>query len=109
MECGVVEHEGKDELFDEAEQAHTFMAEKLVGDAPLRFAEEKDAAGAGEGLREEAAAEVEPGAFGEHVLDLPGRAGRAGEDVPEVEGVVHIHPFQVAPLRRASRPGGAAA
>ncbi len=109
LRAGVVEHEGEDELLHEAEYGQIFVAANLVEDSPLRFAQESDAVGAGEGFREEAAAEVELCAFGENVLDLPGRFGRAGEDVPEVEIMEHGHPFQVAPLRRASRPGRAAA
>jgi len=62
LRAGMVEHEGEDELLHEAEDRQIFMAANLVEHALLAVAQKGDPVGAGEGFREEAAAEFELGA-----------------------------------------------
>ena len=88
----MVEDEGQDELFDEAEQSEIFVAANLVEDSGLLFVDEGAGRGAGEILGHEAVAEIELRAGRQHILDRPARARGNGENVLEVEIVVHGFP-----------------
>src|SRR5687768_12394161 len=85
----MIEHERQDELLDQAEDAQIFVPADLIERAPLRGIEAGRRLGAGKSLRQEVAAEVELGAFGKDLLDLPGRAHRCREDLTEIVIVKH--------------------
>ncbi len=67
----VVEHEGQDELLDEAEHVEVAVAADLVERQPLAGPQEVEPLDAGERLRQERLREVEPLVAADQVLDPP--------------------------------------
>src|SRR5262249_14184575 len=69
----VVEHEGQDELLDQAEGVEVAVAAGLVLEQALARGEERERLDAGQRLRQEGTREVERVAGTDQVLDLPAR------------------------------------
>jgi hypothetical protein len=75
----VVQHEGQDELLDEAEQAQVRVGADLVEGSPLGRQQELERPHPRQGLGQERPAEVQGPGLAEDVLDAPGDPFRGGE------------------------------
>ena len=85
----VVEQEGQDELFDDAEDTKVLMRADLVEDALLERVQASDRRRPGKAVRHEVAREVQFLVFAQDVIELPLRAERRGERRFVVEVMVH--------------------
>lgn len=86
----LVEHEGEDEFLHETEDRKIFVPPYVIEGQPLGVAQPRDRAGPGQRLGQEGPGKIEPGAFGQHILQLPWGPIADGKHRGVIEVMIHV-------------------